>query len=185
MWEMPKGFLETMESGSSHEKINALEQVNDTTDREIIGAIVARLGDADIRVRGEAFSSLLANKNDICSVLVEYLDSTNADIRGFMALILANRGERSTIPHIEKLADDLHAIVRSCAVGALGHLKAHESRDIIVKSMRDADREVRMGAIWAAIKLGMQITEEMLTEDAGQNEPEINAMLTHMQKLPQ
>ena len=86
------------------------------------------------KVRGEAFSSLVLNKNKISNFLIENLNSASKNIRGFASLVLANRNDTNAIPEIIKLANDERSMVRSCAIGALGHLKAIEAKEIILKS---------------------------------------------------
>jgi len=55
--------------------------------------MISNLDDDDIEVRGEAFSSLVLNKNKISNFLINSLNATNKNIRGFMLLVLANRNE--------------------------------------------------------------------------------------------
>ena len=50
-----------------------------------------------------------------------------------MHLVLANRNDVDAIPEIMKLAKDERSMVRSCALGALGYLKAHEAKAIILQ----------------------------------------------------
>ena len=116
--------MKVLESGSSEEKIKILETLDKTNNPEILEKIISKLDDDDIKVRGEAFSSLVLNKNKISDFLIQSLNSTNKNIRGFAALVLANRNETDAIPNIAKLAKDERSMVRSCIIGALRHLKA-------------------------------------------------------------
>ncbi len=52
-----------LESGTSEEKIKILETLASSDDFEIIKKMIICLDDPDIKVRGEAFSSLILNKN--------------------------------------------------------------------------------------------------------------------------
>ena len=79
-----------------------------------------------IQVRGEAFSSLVLNKNKISDLLIKNLNSASKNIRGFASLVLANRNEVDAIPEIIKLAKDERSMVRSCAIGALGSSKSYK-----------------------------------------------------------
>ena len=115
--------------------------------------IIERLDDKDIQVRGEAFSSLVSNENDIAEQLVKNLNSEKTYVRGFLALILANRKNSHGNSEIIKMTKDKNAMVRSCALGALGHLKAGEAVNAVQSCFSDADLEVRKSAIKAAIDL--------------------------------
>ncbi len=48
-------------------------------------------------------------------------------------MVLANRNETIAIPEIIKLAKDERSMVRACAIGALGHLKAKVAKDVFFK----------------------------------------------------
>ena len=54
-----------LDFGSNKDKINVLESLCQSSDQEIINEIISKLDDSEIQVRGEAFSSLFINKNDI------------------------------------------------------------------------------------------------------------------------
>ena len=89
-------------------------------DPKILEKIIVKLDDNDIQVRGEAFSSLVLNENEISNFLIKNLNSASKNIRGFTSLILANRNEKSAIAEIIKLVKDERSSVRSCAIGSLG-----------------------------------------------------------------
>ena len=80
-----------LDSGSNKDKIGILESLSQSSDQEIINRIISKLDDSEIQVRGEAFSSLFLNKNDISEFLIDALSSESKNIRGFSALVLANR----------------------------------------------------------------------------------------------
>ena len=54
-----------LDSGSNKDKISILESLSQSNDQETINKIISKLDDSEIQVRGEAFSSLFLNKNDI------------------------------------------------------------------------------------------------------------------------
>ena len=51
-------------------------------------------------------------------------------------------------------------MVRSCAIGALGHLKAMQEADIFVNALSDPSQEVRNSALSAVIKMSIPVPEE-------------------------
>ena len=111
-----------LDFGSNKDKINVLESLCQSSDQEIINEIISKLDDSEIQVRGEAFSSLFINKNDISQFLINALISENKNIKAFSALVLANRGDVNAIPALELLSKDPSSIVSSCALGALEYL---------------------------------------------------------------
>ena len=111
-----------LDSGSNKDKINVLESLCQSSDQETICKIISKLDDSEIQVRGEAFSSLFINKNDISQLLINALSSENKNIKAFSALVLANRGDANAVPALESLSKDPSSIVSSCALGALEYL---------------------------------------------------------------
>lgn len=124
--------------------------------------VVLRLDDEDIQVRGEAFGLLVLTDRDVSDFLVGSMKSSSKNIRGFAALVLANRNDQSAIPEIAKLACDDSAMVRSCAVGAIGHLKAKQEAGILVRALSDPNLEVRNGALSAVIRMDIHVPEETM-----------------------
>ena len=118
---------EILDHGTTKDKINILESLNQSSDQEIINKIITKLDDSEIEVRGEAFSSLLLNKNDISKFLIDALSSENKNTKAFSALVLANRGDVNAIPALELLAKDPSSMVGSCALGALEYLRANKA----------------------------------------------------------
>ena len=118
-----------LDSGSNKDKISVLESLSQSNDHETINKIISKLDDSEIQVRGEAFSSLFLNKNDISEFLIDALSSESKNVKGFSALVLANRGDSNAISAIELLTKDSSGMVRSCALGALGHLHSTLSTD--------------------------------------------------------
>ena len=115
-------IYQILDSGSNKDKINVLESLCQSSDQETICKIISKLDDSEIQVRGEAFSSLFINKNDISQFLINALSSENKNIKAFSALVLANRGDTNAIPALELLSKDSSSIVGSCALGALEYL---------------------------------------------------------------
>ncbi|MGY5149591.1 MAG: HEAT repeat domain-containing protein [Candidatus Nitrosopumilus sp. bin_68KS] len=166
-----------LESGNSQEKIKILETMNKINNPIILEKIISKLDDDDIQVRGEAFSSLILNENDISNFLIKSLNSTSKNIRGFASLVLANRNETNSIPEIIKLTKDRRSMVRSCAIGALGHLKANDAKDIFLESLLDSNIEVRKSALHAIINLKISVNEERKNELMDQKDPELEKLL--------
>lgn len=166
-----------LEAGNSKEKIRILEDLEDTTDPKIIEKIISKLDDDDIQVRGEAFSTLILNKNKISDFLIKNLNSANKNIRGFTSMVLANRNETSAIPEIIKLVRDESSMVRSCAIGSLGHLKAWQARDIFLESLLDSNLEVKKSALQAVIDLEIKIPKDIMNEIIKEKDSEIKKLL--------
>ena len=175
-------ILEILENGTSEEKINILEKLDSENNPRILEEIVLRLNDDSIQVRGEAFSSLVLNKNEISDILIKNLHSSNKNIRGFTLLILANRNEENVSSEIIKLVRDEHPMVRSCALGALGHLKVKEPENIFIEALADADIEVKKSALQSIIDLKIMIPENKINEISEINDKEIQKMLVKIKK---
>ena len=118
---------EVLDHGTTKDKINILESLSQSSDQEIINKIITKLDDSEIQVRGEAFSSLFLNKNDISEFLIDALSLENKNIKAFSALVLANRGDANAIPTLELLAKDPSSMVRSYALGALEYLRTNKA----------------------------------------------------------
>ncbi len=172
-----------LELGSCEDKIKILETLDCTDNPEILEKIILKLDDDDIQVRGEAFSSLVLNQNKISNFLIKSLNSVSKNIRGFASLVLANRNETTAIPEIIKLVKDESSMVRSCAIGALGYLKAQEAKEIFLESLLDSDLEVRKSAIQAVIDLNITISENKIKEIVKETDPEIEKLLFQLKKI--
>ena len=176
-----ENISKVLESGDSKEKIKILETLDEIDNPEIIEKMILKLDDDDVQVRGEAFSSLVLNKNKISNFLIKSLSSTSKNIRGFVSLVLANRNERDAIPELIKLGKDERSMVRSCAIGALGHLKALEAKEIFLQSLLDSNLEVRKSALHAIIDMKISIPDELKNEII--KEPEIEKLLAQLKKV--
>lgn len=178
-----ENISKVLESGNSEEKIKILETLESTDNPEILEKIISKLDDDDIQVRGEAFSTLVLNKNKISNFLINSLNSTSKNIRGFASLVLANRNDTSSIPEIIKLANDERSMVRSCALGALGHLKAREAKEIFLESLMDSNLDVRKSALQAIIELNIAISEDKIKEINKEKDPEIENLLSKLKNM--
>ena len=177
-----ENISKVLELGSSQEKIKILETLENIDNPEILEKIILKLDDDDIKVRGEAFSSLILNKNKISNFLINSLNAANKNIRGFTSLVLANRNETDAIPEIIKLAKDERSMVRSCALGALGHLKAQEAKEIFLEGLSDSNLEVKKSALQAIIDLKIIISEDKINEILKEKDPEIEKMISLVKK---
>ena len=178
-----ENISKVLELGSCEEKIKILEILDSTTNPEILEKIISKLDDDDIQVRGEAFSSLVLNENKISNFLIKSLNSTSKNIRGFASLVLANRNETTAIPEILKLVKDERSMVRECAIGALGYLKAQEAKETFLKSLSDSNLEVRKSALQAIIDLNIIISENKIKEITKEKDPEIEKLLSQLKKI--
>jgi len=167
----------TVSKGSREEKIAMLESLFDASDPKILELIILELDDPDIEVRGEAFSSLLLNENNISDVLLQNLKHQSKNVRGYCALVLANRNDHKAISKITQLTDDESAMVRSCAVGALGYLKANEAYEAIRKCLDDPNAEVKKSAIKSAIDIKDKSLLSRLDILSKENDPEISRLV--------
>jgi|TARA_B100000959_G_C14994421_1_gene629505 HEAT repeat protein len=171
-----------LESGSSKEKIKILETLVKIDDPKILEKIIVKLDDNDIQVRGEAFSSLVLNENEISNFLIKNLNSASKNIRGFTSLILANRNEKSAIAEIIKLVKDERSSVRSCAIGSLGFLKAFEAKEIFIQSLLDSNLEVKKSALKAIIDLDIKISDEAVIEISKEKDHEIKKLVSKLKR---
>ena len=171
-----------LETGNSEEKIKILETLDGTNDSDILEKIISNLDDDSIQVRGEAFSILVLNKNKISNVLIQSLNSSSKNIRAFASLVLANRNDIVTIPEIKKLVRDYHGMVRSCAIGALGHLKDHESKEIFLESILDSNLEVRKSALQAIIDLNIIVPEDVKNRIIKEKDIEIEKLFSRLKE---
>lgn len=142
------------------QKVEQLQKATTSEDPEIVESAISMLQDPDIRIRGEAFCSLILNPHDISFRLSESLSSDSSNVRAFCALILANRGDTAWAPRILKLADDPVDEVRSCTFGALGHLMYEGATDSLLDALSDDSYEVRRSALQAIILLKLKIPDD-------------------------
>jgi HEAT repeat protein len=175
-----KKVANIFESGTKKEKISILESLSNTSEPEIINQVISRLDDTDIEVRGEAFSSLVLNENNISKFLIQNLNSESKNIRGYSALVLANRRNTDAISEIINLTKDQSGMVRACALGALGYLKAKQASIPIHDCFFDSNLEVKKSALKAAIDIGDKISSKEIKELSKEKDPEIEKLLVQI-----
>lgn len=175
-------IIQILDLGSKEEKIDVLESLIDINEPKIINKIISKLDDPDIEVRGEVFSSLVLNNNKIIRFLIENLNSESKNVRGFSALVLANRKELDAIPALVNLTKDSSSMVRSCAVGALGYLNAKNAQQAIHDCLFDSSVEVKKSALKAAIDIDYKISEKEIIEITKESDDEIASLLTLVKK---
>ncbi|MDI1495041.1 MAG: hypothetical protein K8823_347 [Cenarchaeum symbiont of Oopsacas minuta] len=123
-----------------------LEKLPPDSKENIVQCVVESLADESLRVRGEAFAWLIAVDDDISNMISKNLHHIDRHIRGYCALVLANRGNSNKAFEISRLVKDESSMVRSCAVGALGYLKSIEYSGAILALLDDDSKEVRESA---------------------------------------
>ena len=171
-------IYQILNNGSISEKIEILSQLTETDNTEVISEIIKMLDDPEIRVRGEAFSTLVLNPKNISDILINHLESASNNVRGFSILVLANRNDKTASKAIAKLTNDDNSMVRSCALGALGHLKAKEFSKNIHDCFSDSNIEVKRSALYASILIGEKISPENISKLKKENDPEIEKILS-------
>ncbi len=175
-------IIKILDLGSKEEKIDVLESLIDINEPKIINKIISKLDDPDIEVRGEVFSSLVLNNNKIARFLIDNLNSESKNVRGFSALVLANRKDLDAIPALVNLTKDSSSMVRSCAVGALGYLNAKNAQQAIHDCLFDSSVEVKKSALKAAIDIDYKISEKEINEITKESDDEITSLLTLVKK---
>ena len=177
-----ENIIKILKVGKPEKKIKTLETLHNTNELKILEQIILRLSDDSIQVRGEAFNALLLNQNQISKILIDNLNSSDKNIRGFTSLVLANRNEKNAIPEIIKLVEDKHGMVRSCAIGALGHLKAKKITNIILKLLSDSNLDVQKSALQAAIQTDIIISTDKIKEMEENADLQIKNLLLKLKK---
>jgi len=109
--------------------------------------------------------------------LIQNLNSESKNIRGYTALVLANRRNSDAISAITNLTKDQSGMVRACALGSLGYLKAKQSSKEIHECFSDLNLEVKKCALKAAIDIGDKISIKEIKELSMENDPEIEKLL--------
>ena len=177
-----KKTLEILNTGSKKDKIKVLGLFSQSTNPEIIKKIISNLDDQEIQVRGEAFASLFLNENNISEFLIDSLSSESKYIKGFSALILANRGDANAIPSLELLTRDPSSIVRSCALGALGYLHSNQSSTIIRNCFSDEVVEVKKSALEAFFKIDGKIFSSEIEKLSRNADDELKFLIKKLTK---
>ena len=132
-------ILESFKNDASKKSI--VSRLSQNKDPEIIQKMIELFDDDDIEIRGEVFSTLLLNQNEIFEELILGLGHASKNVRAYVTLVLANRNEKNGIKEIRKLINDPSGLVRTCAYGALGHLEVKESAKELHQGIFDSNLE--------------------------------------------
>jgi len=151
-------ILESLKNEDSKQHI--LSKLTQTNDPEIIQEMISLFDDDRIEIRGEVFSSLFLNENDIFESLVWGIKHESKNVRAYVTLVLANRNEKRAIQEIRKLTNDSSGLVRTCAYGALGHLEAKESAKELHEGIFDSNIEAVKSAVYALTRIDETISKK-------------------------
>ena len=141
-------------------RLDILPKLTQTNDPEIIWEIISLFDAEKIEVRGEVFSTLFLNENDILEQLLKGLKHESKNVRGYTLLVIANRNEKDAIKEIIELTNDSSGLVRTCAYGALGHLKVKESSKELHQGIFDSNLEAVKSAAYALARINEKISQE-------------------------
>ena len=72
--------------------------------------------------------------------------------------------------------------MRSCAIGALGYLKAENISEIVLKLISDSSMEVKISALNAAIQTEISIPKKKIKEISKKDDPQIKNLLLKLKK---
>ena len=141
-------------------RLDILPKLTQTNDPEIIWEIISLFDAERIEIRGEVFSTLFLNENGILEQLLKGLKHESKNVRGYTLLVIANRNEKDAIKEIIELTNDSSGLVRTCAYGALGHLKVKESSKELHQGIFDSNLEAVKSAAYALARINEKISQE-------------------------
>ena len=141
-------------------RLSILPKLTQTDDPEIIQKIIGLFDAEKIQVRGETFSTLFLNENDIFEQLLQGLKHKSKNVRGYVSLVIANRNEKNAIQEIIELTNDSSGLVRTCAYGALGHLEVKDGAEELHKGIFDSNLEAVKSAAYALARIEEKISQE-------------------------
>ncbi len=141
-------------------RLDILPKLTQTNDPEIIWEIISLFDAERIEIRGEVFSTLFLNENGILEQLLRGLKHESKNVRGYTLLVIANRNEKDAIKEIIELTNDSSGLVRTCAYGALGHLKVKESSKELHQGIFDSNLEAVKSAAYALARINEKISQE-------------------------
>ena len=141
-------------------RLGILPKLTQTNDPEIIWEIISLFDAERIEIRGEVFSTLFLNENDILEQLLKGLKHESKNVRGYTLLVIANRNEKDATKEIIELTNDSSGLVRTCAYGALGHLKVKESSKELHQGIFDSNLEAVKSAAYALARIKEKISQE-------------------------
>jgi HEAT repeat protein len=145
-------------------KIDVLSELTKTNDPMIIQKVIELFDAEKIEVRGEVFSTLFLNENDILEQLIKGLKHKSKYVRGYVTLVLANRNEKNAVKKILELTNDPSGLVRTCVYGALGHLEVKEGAQELHKGIFDSNLEAVKSAAYALARIGEQISQKEIDQ---------------------
>ncbi len=167
--------LEYLKNEDSKQRI--LSKLTQTNDPEILQEMISLFDDDRIEIRGEVFSSLFLNENDIFESLVWGIKHESKNVRAYVTLVLANRNEKRAIQKIQKLTNDVSSLVRTCAYGALGHLEAKESAKELHEGIFDSNIEAVKSAVYALTRINETISKKERDELHKFEDPDFEKIL--------
>ena len=141
-------------------KQNILTTLTQTDDPNVIYQMIKLFDDKDIGIRGEIFSTLFLNQNNILKELINGLNHESKNVRAYIILVLANRKEKNAIKEIKEMTNDSSGLVRTCAYGALGHLEVKEGRKELHGGIFDSNIEAVKSAAYALSRIGEKISDK-------------------------
>ena len=168
-------ILESLKNDASKKSI--VSSLTQNKDPEIIQKMIELFDDDDIEIRGEVFSTLLLNQNEIFEELILGLGHESKNVRAYVALVLANRNEKNGIKEIRKLTNDPSGLVRTCAYGALGHLEVKESAKELHQGIFDSNLEAVKSAAYALARIDEKISDKEIEELNRLDESEFRKIL--------
>ena len=168
-------IIESLKNDDSKQSvISTLTQIDDP---EILQEMMKLFDDEKIEIRGEVFSSLFLNQNDISKKLIWGLRHESKNVRAYVTLVLANRNEKNSIQEILKLTEDSSGLVRTCAYGALGHLESKEGARKLHDGIYDSNIEAVKSAAYALSRIEEKISQEEIDELEKWDEPDFKKIL--------
>ena len=158
-------------------KLSVLPTLTQINDPEIIQEIIELFDNDDIEIRGEVFSTLFLNKNNILKELIMGLNHKSKNVRAYLILVLANRKEKDAIKEIKRLTNDSNGLVRTCAYGALGHLEVKEGKKELHEGIFDSNIEAVKSAAYALSRIGEKISQKEIEELQSFNDQDFEKIL--------
>ena len=168
-------ILESLKNKDSKKKF--LATLTQTDKPEIIQEIIKIFDDGNVETRGEIFSALFLNKNNISKELIMGLNHKSKNVRAYLILVLANRKESDAIKEIKKLTNDSSGLVRTCAYGALGHLEVKEGRKEMHEGIFDSNIEAVKSAAYALSRIGEKISDKEIAKLQSFDDPDLEKIL--------
>ena len=168
-------ILKSLKNEDSKQHIlSKLTQINDP---EIIQEMIVLFDDDRIEIRGEVFSSLFLNENDIFESLVCGIKHESKNVRAYVTLVLANRNEKRAIQEIQTLTNDPSGFVRTCAYGALGHLEIIDAAEELHRGIFHSNVEAVKSAAYGLSRIGEEVSKDELEELQRLEDPDFEKIL--------